>query len=228
MPACARKDLLSRSLIYHVFNRSNAKAVIFRDDFDYEHFKKLLQLYSAAFLIKIYHWVIMPTHYHLLLELSKPEQISKIIAGIALAYTQYFHKKYESCGFLWQGRFKSQPVQKEGYLIACGRYIDRNPVKANIVTAAEDYSYSSAQYYCLGINDGITTIDPMYEELCGDAGARQKKYSEFLKTFDIEEEQRWDSMEAPQGDKAFLERLIKDKGRVVLRKKGGARHALKL
>ncbi|MFA5099943.1 MAG: transposase [Candidatus Omnitrophota bacterium] len=221
----ARKYQLSQSLTYHVYNRSNSKQVIFRSDEDREYFCKILRKYIALFSLKIYHWVIMPTHFHLLLEIFEPERLSKAIAGISLAYTQYFHKRYGGCGYLWQGRFKSQPVQKENYLISCGRYIDVNPVKGKIVAAAAEYAYSSARYYCLGIDDGITVTDPMYEEIGTEKEQRQRKYSDFLMDYSDVDGQRWENMDVPQGDKAFIRRLVRKDGRFVSRRRGGIKSA---
>lgn len=95
----------------------------------------------------------MSNHYHLLLELDDPCLLSGFMAGFNRAYTHYYHKVNKSSGLLWQGRFKSQPVQKENYMLVCGRYIERNPVVANIVSEAVDYTYSSAKFYCSGIFD---------------------------------------------------------------------------
>ena len=228
MPKYARKHQLTESLTYHVFNRSNAKATIFRSEQDYEHFKKILLRFLINFRIKIYHWVIMPTHYHLLLEILDPELISRAMGGIALAYTQYFHKKYDSCGYLWQGRFKSQPVQKEGYMITCGRYIDRNPVKAEMVELAQNYNYSSARFYCLGIDDGITNEDPFYTTLAASVNERQAEYAEFLQDENGSDESIWEDSESPQGDLEFVRRIIKCNGRFIPRHRGGLNQRKKL
>jgi putative transposase len=221
MSPYARQYQLAQSLTFHVYNRSNAKAIIFRDDQDYEFFISALRRYVKLFALRIYHWAVMPTHYHLLLEIEEPESLSKAIAGISLSYTQYFHKQYTGCGYLWQGRFKSQPVQKEKYLIACGRYIDSNPVEAMLVSSPEQYLYSSARYYCLGIEDGVTVTDPMYEEWGAEKVDRQCRYAAFLGNYDSVDDERWNNMEVPQGDKEFIKKLVWEKGRLVSRRRGG-------
>jgi putative transposase len=221
MPYYARKHQLGGSLTYHIFNRSNAKVPIFNTKADYRHFIKLLSEYGIEFKIKIYHWVVMPNHYHLLLEIAEPEKISKLMAGISRAYTHYHHKAYLSAGFLWQGRFKSQPIQKERYLITCGRYIERNPVKAGLVAQAQDYPYSSAKFYCLGQIDGITTHDLAFLEFGKEIAQRQLRYKEFLRDFNDEEEKNFaDDIETPRGDKEFIKKLIKNHGRYMPRRKG--------
>ena len=113
MPYLSRRHQLGSSLLYHVFNRVNGQIVLFRDKEDYEFFLSLLVRYSNERKLQIYHWVLMPTHYHLLLEIEEPERLSSIMAGLARSYAYYYHAKHRSFGHLWQGRFKSQAIQKE-------------------------------------------------------------------------------------------------------------------
>ncbi len=223
MPTYARKHQLAASLIYHVYNRSHSRVPIFKRQQDYLYFIKLLESYVSRFGLKIYHWAIMPNHYHLLLELADPELISKIMAGLSKAYSCYHHKVYSIAGFLWQGRFKLQPVQKEKYLIACGRYIERNPVKAGIVTEAHEYPYSSAKFYTLGEIDGITVEDPAFSKLSADANTRRKMYLEFLRDFNERDEVKFDDLEKPLGDKIFIRQLLKANGRFMPKRRGRPR-----
>lgn len=203
MPSYARKHQLNRSLLYHVFSRSNARLTIFHEPSDFSHFIALLISYADTFGLRIYHWIIMSNHYHLLLEIPEPEQISRCMVGLARAYTHYYHKTYRTSGYLWQGRFKLQPIEKEMYLTACGRYIERNPVRAGIVTAAEIYPYSSALYYCLGKTDTLITESPNYKDFGRDKNERQEAYKKFLLDFNSEEESLFRNCEHPQGGEVF-------------------------
>jgi putative transposase len=220
MPSYPRKHQLTGSLVYHVFSRSNARLGIFNNQEDFPHFINLIREYSFKFNFKVYHWVIMTNHYHLLLEREDPYKISKLMAGLSPAYTHYYHKVYFTSGFLWQGRFKLQPVQKEQYLIACGRYIERNPIEAGIVLQAQDYPYSSARFYCLGDKDAITIEDPTFIDFGKEIKSRQLAYVEFLRNFDEKEEKSFANLENPQGDKEFMKRLIKEHGHYLPRRRG--------
>ncbi|PIQ87820.1 MAG: hypothetical protein COV73_02100 [Candidatus Omnitrophica bacterium CG11_big_fil_rev_8_21_14_0_20_43_6] len=220
MPYYARKHQLHNSLIYHIMNRGNKKEQVFNRKEDYLYFIQLLKEYCARFEIKLYHWALMPNHYHLLLEINDPENISSCMAGLNRAYTHYHHKVYSTVGFLWQGRYKLQPVQKERYLLACGRYIERNPVKANIVDEAHTYPYSSAAFYCLGGPDGITTEDPTFIEFGSEITRKRKSYVEFLFNSDATEETAFGNLEYPKGDKQFLRKLIKENGRYIPKRRG--------
>jgi putative transposase len=217
----ARRHQLQQSLVYHAYNRSNSKRVIFAEETDCRQFKAILCKYCKKFFIKLYHWVIMPTHYHLLLELPDPEKISSFMAGINLAYTQFYHKRHGTNGYLWQGRFKAQPVQKESYLLSCGRYIERNPVRAGIVPVAFNYPFSSARYYCLGEEDGVTVASPAYEQFGDDLSVRQRAYSTYLRSFDKDAEESFSSLKAPVGNKEFVNMLRLVNGKYLPMRRGG-------
>ncbi|MFA5093263.1 MAG: transposase [Candidatus Omnitrophota bacterium] len=209
MPSYARKHQLQRSLVYHAFSRSNGRKVIFQEVEDFNRIKLLFGEYSERFQARIYHWAIMPTHYHLVVEFQEPELVSKFMAGVHRAYSHYYHKQYNAVGYLWQGRFKLQPIQKELYLKTCGRYVERNPVRAQIVKEACEYAHSSARFYCLGQEDGITRACPDFEEFGKNADARQIAYKKYLEDFNQRDEIFFSSVEAPCGDKDFLRKLVR-------------------
>ena len=214
---------LEGSLTYHIFNRSNRRIPVFVDAEDSEYFKDIIWRYKKKYIFKLYHWVIMSNHYHLLIECEEPEMISKIMAGINKAYSFYYHQGRKTGGYLWQGRFKMQAVQKEEYLRTCGRYIEQNPLKAGMVKRAEEFPYSSARWYCLGERDGITDVSPFYESMGRDDKERKEEYSRFLESYDEESDQYFDQSEEPVGYQKFLDKLAKVKGRFMPRRKGRIR-----
>ncbi|MCK4463640.1 MAG: transposase [Candidatus Omnitrophica bacterium] len=220
MPSYARTYQLKGNLLYHVINRANARCTIFHDKEDFTYFVKLLSNICNKADFKIYHWVIMSNHYHILIEIDPPERLSSIMASINRLYSIYHHKRYSSCGYLWQGRFKSQAVQKDSYLISCGRYIERNPVKAGIVRSAEDYSYSSARFYVCGKSDMVTSISPFYETLGNSPLERQNAYHDMLIDDNQDEDDYFENFEHPLGSNIFKAQLIKTNGRHIPRRKG--------
>ena len=145
------------------------------------------------------------------------------MAGFARAYVYYYHHKYQSSGHLWQGRFKTQPIEKEHYLLSCGRYIERNPVKAKMIDFAEDYPYSSAAFYVYGKQDGLTKEDPALETFGKEPIQQRQSYKEFLEAFDSDDDESFEKLEKPQGSQEFLKRLIREKGLFLPRRRGRAR-----
>jgi putative transposase len=176
---------------------------------------ELLSIYGDLFHLKIYHWCIMRTHFHILIEMADPRGISCLMAGISRAYTHYHHKNHGTSGFLWKGRFGLQPIHKEQYLLACGRYIERNPVRAHIVEEASRYPFSSAGFYCLGARDGITREDPTYTRFGLNPIQRRAGYNLFLHDFNTEEESIFKDTMKPAGDRDFTGRLQLINGRLV-------------
>jgi putative transposase len=162
----------------------------------------------------------MNNHFHLLLEIDEPEEISRFMAGLDRAYTHYHHRVYGTTGLLWQGRFKLQLVQKQTYLAACGRYIERNPVRADLVQAAHEYLYGSARYYCAGVPDGITTEDPTYSMTGLSHSQRQMRYMEFLRDFNADEEALFRNNEESVGDRRFVAQFHVVRGRLMPRRRG--------
>lgn len=221
MPGAARKHQLQSSLIYHIINRGNRRDDVFHYPEDYEYFIKLLADYCTKFDALIYHWVLMPNHYHILLEIKNPEHLSRMMAGLGRAYVYYYQRNYNLGGHIWQGRFKSQPIEKEPYLLACGRYIERNPLEAKMVNSAEEYEYSSAKFYVNGAPDHLTKEDPYFESFGQDVSQRRKNYAEFLKEFNEEEKVLFEN-ELPLGNGQFKAKLFYAEGRYMPRRKGKA------
>ena len=105
MPYRPRKHQLENDIVYHLINRANARAEIFHDDEDYSNFKLILKKHVCLYGMMIYHYCIMPNHYHIEVEFDRVEVLSSAMAGIDRSYTHYYHKRYRTAGYLWQGRF---------------------------------------------------------------------------------------------------------------------------
>lgn len=219
MPAQARCHQLKDEIVYHVMNRGNGKFQIFHEEEDYLHFKDILKKYTVLEGLIVYHYCIMPNHYHLEAELENPEEISSIMGGINRAYTHYYHKKYNTCGYLWQGRFKSKAVEKEEYAVCCGGYIEMNPVRSKIIENPEEYKHSSAKYYLLGEKDEIVTEDRGYHNFGNTAKERRKNYLEYLRENAQSEYEQGLTGEVV-GNKDFRNKLCRRKGRWVPRRRG--------
>lgn len=218
MPTFARGHQLKNGILYHIYNRANRKYEIFHENEDYESFKKILLGYVKHKVIRVLHYVLIPNHYHLEAEVVNPEEISSIVGGINRSYTHYYHKKYGTAGYLWQGRFRSKPIQSELYSIYCGGYIEMNPVRANLVKIPEEYAHSSARYYILGKEDPLVTKDPYFNGFGVTEEERQQKYSTYLME-NFKEKQKIFNKEII-GSGNFKRKLQKRLGRWVPRRKG--------
>ena len=95
-------------------------------------------------------------------------------------YSRWYRKQTGYVGHLWQGRYKSPLIDQDSYLLECGRYIERNPLRAGLVAHAEESPWSSDRYYALREPDALVDEDPYYQTLGADAETRQRRYQEFV------------------------------------------------
>jgi len=123
----------------------------------------------------------MPNHIHFLIKTEKAEDLPKFMQAILQVYASYFRKKYNSVGFVFQNRYKSYLIEKESYLLECARYIERNPIRAQIVSNPLDYPWSSFSFYAGRMDDGIIrTINPLYLEFAKTELERRQQYQNYI------------------------------------------------
>lgn len=165
---------------FHVLNRGNNRQAIFLEEEDYLRFLKLIRRYKEKPGFRLYHFCLMPNHYHLLLESTKEGGLTEAMAGLAISYSKYFSRKYQTVGHFWQGRFKSSLVDREEYFLWCGLYIELNPLRAGLVKAPQEWRWSSYSFYAQGkaepLIEGLIDLDPYFLELSGDDQERRRLY----------------------------------------------------
>ena len=132
--------------IYHVIARGNNKDVIFRENIDKGYFIKQLKEYCVSKGFKIFAYVLMNNHYHIVLQ-TADVKLHEIMHAINSKYSKYFNFKYERVGHVFQGRYRSIPVQDERQFLNLIKYIHQNPVRAELVKFPQDYKWSSDSYY---------------------------------------------------------------------------------
>ena len=140
MPRISRG--LADGEIYHVINRGNKRAEVFHEREDYERFITLLQEAKKICDVKIYAFVLMPNHFHLVVEPNKAEDLSKFMQWLLTSYVRFYNKTYKTSGHLWQGRYKSFIVQKDNYLLTLLNYVEQNPQRANL----KEWEFVSSEY----------------------------------------------------------------------------------
>ena len=163
--------------IYHVINRANGKQKIFHKDYDYKAFVKILVEAKEKIAMRILAFCIMPNHWHLVLYPYKNNDLSRFIQWVTLTHTQRWHAHYESVGFghLYQGRFKSFPIQEDEHCITMTRYVERNALRAKLVTKAEDWPWGSAWLNEYGNEKQLQLLSPW-------PVPKPESYLEFLNT----------------------------------------------
>jgi len=137
-----RNRVQAAGLIHHVMSRGNGQMAIFLDPVDYRQFIHLLGEVVEAFGIRCWNYCAMPNHYHATLQPSRAN-LSRAMRKLNGQYAQWWNRRYARVGHVLQGRFKSQLVQRETYLLELSRYVVRNPVRAQLVERPEDWPWSS-------------------------------------------------------------------------------------
>lgn len=146
--------------IYHVVNRGVGKMILFESPSDYLFFLNLLKNYQEEERCSLLAYCLMDNHFHLLLKAAAAP--NAFMKRISCAYAYYFNNKYERTGHLFQGRYFSEPVNDDSYLLAVVRYIHNNPVKVGI-SNRESYRWSSYSEY----TSGAAIINPQpVMEIC--------------------------------------------------------------
>jgi len=166
--------------IYHVFNRGNDRRDLFQNQEDFNYFLNQLLMVKTELVVDLYHYCLMTNHFHLLIQIHKAEALSKLMHRLQLSYARYFKKKYSFVGHVFQERFRSPRIPEESYYLQCGRYIERNPVKAGLVKDSSQYEWSSASYYASGKQNLLITPNLYYQEMGLTPEQKQSNYQKFL------------------------------------------------
>ena len=128
---------------YHVLNRGNARAKVFHKDQDFQAFLDMIAEASLRQPMRILAYCLMPNHFHLVLWPRHDGDISRWVHWLLTTHVRRYQKHYHSSGHVWQGRFKSFPIQEDDHLRVVLRYVERNPLRAGLVERAEDWGWSS-------------------------------------------------------------------------------------
>lgn len=180
MPRTAR--VAPKEHVYHVLTRGNNCQDVFEDEEDFRKYLALLLRYKEKYHFKLYHYVMMTNHVHLVIEpLEEGGRLSEIMKGINLVYARHYKGKYGHTGHFWQDRYKSIMISKDEYLLACGSYVELNPVRAKMVEDPKDYRWSSYRAYAYGRRDVLLDKHLVYVGLSKEEGERRRKYREFVR-----------------------------------------------
>jgi putative transposase len=135
-------------VIYHVLNRASGRRQIFDTPGDYQAFEQILGEAHERVAMRTLAYCLMPNHWHLVLWPRRAGELSRFVAWLTLTHTQRWHawRGTTGTGPLYQGRFKSFPVQEDGHFLVVCRYVERNALRAGLVARAEDWRWSSLRH----------------------------------------------------------------------------------
>jgi len=168
--------LIVPHIAVHIVQRGHDHGNCFRHDTDYLVYLANLRDLSARTGCALHAYCLMTNHVHLLLTPSSPHACALLMRNLGQRYVQYFNRRYERSGTLWEGRFRSCLVDSAQYVIACHRYIELNPVRAGMVPSASAYRWSSHNGNAGRASNQLLTRHAEYLALAADETSRHAAY----------------------------------------------------
>jgi putative transposase len=156
---------------HHVTQRGNRRQRVFFCDEDYEVYRTQLSQGCRAAGVRVLGYCLMPNHVHLILEPANEGGLRAALAEAHRGYSRRVNLREGWRGYLWQGRFASVAMD-ETHLLACARYVELNPVRAQLAARPQDWPWSSARAHLAGRDDGVVEVRPLL--------ARVGDWSDFL------------------------------------------------
>ena len=179
MPRRARLALPGVPL--HLIQRGNNRQACFFADEDYRFYLDWLAEHAGKTGCRIHAYVLMTNHVHLLVSADRADAPGVLMKALGQRYVQYVNRVYRRSDTLWEGRFRSCPIQEEAYLLACQRYIELNPVRAGMVEHPGEYRWSSYRANGQGEDNALIRPHALYAALGLDAASRQAAYRELFR-----------------------------------------------
>src|SRR5258707_9756178 len=152
--------VVAAGIPHHVTQRGNHRQQVFFGDGDYAAYRALLAEGCRAAGVAVLAYCLMPNHVHLILTPSDEDGLRAALGETHRRYTRQVNSREGWRGYLWQGRFASCPMD-EAYLLVCARYVELNPVRAQLARRARDWRWSSARAHLAGDDDELVRVRPL-------------------------------------------------------------------
>lgn len=204
---------------HHVTQRGNRRATTFFEEGDYELYLDLLAEAANRHGVEIWSYCLMPNHVHIIAVPRDTDGLARTFRHVHRHYTGYVNARLRVTGHLWQGRFSSVAMD-EAHLHAAFRYVALNPVRARLVTRAEDWRWSSVRAHITGADDHVVRVAPTLERV-GDFRAFLGEA--FDEAFTYAALRKAETIGRPVGSREWLEDMAEKTGQQLLPGKRGPR-----
>lgn len=166
----------------HIIQRGNNREPTFASDEDFTFYLDCLLRASREHALRVHAYVLMTNHVHLLATPEHDESLPKTMQSVGRRYVQRFNYKYGRTGTLWEGRYRATVVHAEDYLLACMRYIELNPVRAEMVKHPAHYPWSSYRCNAQGQANPLISPHELYQRLARSESERLSAYRQLFRT----------------------------------------------
>ncbi len=215
----------------HIVQRGHSREPVFFKDNDYRAYLGWLMEAATHYSCAIHAYVLMTNHIHILATPKDKHGISLMMQYISRRYVPYINASYGTNGTIWEGRYKASLIHDEQYLLICMRYIELNPIRADMTKSPGYYRWSSYRANTQGKEDKLLTAHPLYLSLGETNASRLEGYKVLFKAH-IEEEDLKDIRAAwqtgtPLGNEYFKEKIErKSNSKVGQARRGRPKRAL--
>jgi putative transposase len=227
MPRTAR--IILPNYPHHIIQRGHNRQSVFASGDDYRYYLDNLAEWKEKFDCKVYAFCLMTNHVHLVVNPGDdPDSIGRLMKRLAGRQTRFVNRLEGRSGTLWEGRFKSSPIDNNDYLLACCRYVEMNPVFAGMCDDPATYAWSSCGSKVTFKKFEWLDEDPLYLDLGKTDEERRQKYRDFLQQ-SISDEEKETILGAVQrgqltGGEAFVDEIeFRMNRRIELRGRGRPR-----
>ena len=205
---------------HHVIQRGHNRSVVFVDDADYAYYLDNLRTFKGTFNCRVYAFCLMTNHVHLIVDPGRDARsLGRLLKRLAARQTRRVNALEGRTGTLWEGRYKSSPIQTEAYLHRCSRYVELNPVRAGLVARPEDYRWSSFAAKIGRSRLDWLDADPCWASLGRTAAARREAYAVWVGCGIAEDELAFLRLAAQRGqltgDNRFAAAIARRTGRRI-------------
>ncbi|MBK1723901.1 transposase [Thiocystis violacea] len=169
---------------HHVVQRGHNRQVVFAEDADYRYYLETLEAFKTIYDIKVYGFCLMTNHVHLILQPGEAiADLGQLMKRLAGRQTRFVNRQESRSGTLWEGRYKSSPIETDAYLLACCRYVELNPVRAGMIDTPAAYPWSSYRWHAgEDVEQDWLDTDPCYDALGSNAEERALRYRTFVRS----------------------------------------------
>ena len=175
-----RARLVIPGVPLHIIQRGNNRHACFLADADYLVYLSMLQASALRANCSVHAYVLMTNHVHLLLTPETSKSPGRLMKALGQRYVQYINRRYGRTGTLWEGRFRSCIVDDDRYFLTCQRYIELNPVRAEMVDHPRHHRWSSYRANADGVLDQLVTPHHLYMLLAQECSERRAAYRDLF------------------------------------------------
>ncbi len=167
---------------HHIIQRGHNRQTVFAGEDDYLYYLDNLREWKTRLGCRLYAYCLMSNHVHLVLDPGEnPENLGLLMKRLAGRQTRYVNRVEDRSGSLWEGRYKSSPIQAEKYLLACCRYVELNPLRAGLAADPATYPWSSCAAKVGKAAEVWIDLDPVYLGMGKTPAERAARYGRWLR-----------------------------------------------